>query len=140
MVKIGEPLMIEKGQVYESVFVVGSSATIEGIVKNDVMAIGGSVDLKPYSVVKGNVVSVGGAIRKNAKAKVLGSMNEMNMPGLLPFITFAVQNIKIDNFFNYAIYSLMGFLAFLGLGVLAAALFPKGSFISLPGRMSLLVG
>ncbi|MFH0886856.1 MAG: hypothetical protein V1843_01685 [bacterium] len=127
LVKIGEPLLVSKGQVYESVLAVGSSATIEGTVKYDVVAVGGSVDLKPYSVVKGNVVSVGGEIRRHAKAKVLGNINEMNMPGLLPFITFAVQNIKIDSYWHYAIYSLMGFLAFLGLGVLAVVLFPKAS-------------
>ena len=82
IIKFGRDLTIEKGRTVRGAATVAGGITINGTVEDDVVAVGGSINLGPAAVIGGNVVSVGGIIDKNPKAGVSGNIVEVNVPGI----------------------------------------------------------
>lgn len=91
VIKQGEDVVIEEGQVVKKVVVLGGNADIRGKVKEEVVVVGGnikisgavkqnvvavlgSINLAPGASVQGDVVSVGGTIKKSPDATVSGSL------------------------------------------------------------------
>lgn len=81
-VQVGNDLEVPAGAVVDSAVTVGGSVTVAGQVKEDVVAIGGSVYLKDTAAVGGGVTSIGGSVVKDPKAQVAGEITEVTMPGL----------------------------------------------------------
>lgn len=62
----------------QAVAVIGS-VRVDGHVRNDVVAVLGSVDLGPNAVVRGNVVAVGGRIRRAPGSQIHGDVTEISL-------------------------------------------------------------
>lgn len=74
VVQVGEDIVIEPGQhVLGHVFAMGGNVTVRGMVDDDVVAMGGDVDIEAGATVRGDAVSIGGSVRKDPGATVLGS-------------------------------------------------------------------
>jgi hypothetical protein len=70
IIRFGTDVTITPNQHVQSVVSVGGDITINGTVEENVLAIGGSINLGPKAIVKGDVVSVEGAIQTEANAKI----------------------------------------------------------------------
>ncbi|MCK9463986.1 MAG: hypothetical protein M0R80_30585 [Proteobacteria bacterium] len=72
LVRFGEPLRVEAGEVVDQAVAVGGPLTIAGTVLEDAVCVGGPVTLEPTAVVEGDVVSVGGSVDVQPGATVHG--------------------------------------------------------------------
>ena len=72
LVRFGEPLRVEAGEVVDQAVAIGGPLTIAGTVLEDAVSVGGSVTLEPTAVVEGDVVSVGGPVDVQPGATVGG--------------------------------------------------------------------
>ncbi|HSL22263.1 MAG TPA: hypothetical protein VK886_12065 [Vicinamibacterales bacterium] len=66
------------------VVAVFGSVRVDGVVRQQVVAVLGSVDLGPEAIVRGDVVSVGGRVRRAEGARIEGAVTEvsLNSPGM----------------------------------------------------------
>lgn len=78
IIKIGGDVTVGKDQKVTSVTAIGGQVTINGLVENNVIAVGKSIVLTNYAVVRGDVVCVGGVIVKGNGAQVFGDIMEIN--------------------------------------------------------------
>lgn len=72
LVRFGEPLRVEAGEVVDQAVAVGGPLTIAGTVLEDAVCVGGPVTLEPTAVVEGDVVSVGGSVDVQPGATIHG--------------------------------------------------------------------
>jgi hypothetical protein len=80
-VRVFGSVVVGEGEAIDgAVVAVLGSARVDGEVRQEVVAVLGSVELGPHAVVHGDVVSVGGRVRKAEGARVLGSETEVS-PG-----------------------------------------------------------
>jgi hypothetical protein len=84
-VRVFGSVAVDEGEAIDGqVVAVMGSARVDGEVRDQVVAVLGSVDLGPHAVVHGDVVSVGGRVRKAEGARVLGSETEVSPGGIGP--------------------------------------------------------
>jgi hypothetical protein len=72
LVRFGQPLRVEVGEVVDQAVAIGGPLTIAGTVLEDALSVGGSVTLEPTAVVEGDVVSVGGPVDVQPGATIGG--------------------------------------------------------------------
>jgi hypothetical protein len=72
----------------EPIVVIGGSARIDGRAADDVVVVGGGLQLGPTAVVEGNVVTVGGALTQEPGAVVRGRVDET---AFWPGVTFGAD-------------------------------------------------
>lgn len=111
-------------EVGQAVAIIGS-VRVDGHVRNDVVAVLGSVDLGPKAVVQGNVVAVGGRIRRASGAQIHGDVTEVSLgdhgvsvaPWLGPAIPFffldgisAVPRL-VGSIFRFVLLALLASMA-----------------------------
>lgn len=126
IVKVGENLSVTKDMSVNNAVAIGGTVGVAGEVLNDVVAVGGSVVLKPTARVHGNVVSVGGIIRRDPDAKVAGTIKEVAMPQSLCSVAAISSKIGPNALIIAQLFaSLLTFLGLLALGIAAGFLFPK---------------
>ncbi len=77
-VRIGSDLTVGENERIDgpAVAILGS-VQVDGEVREEVVAVGGSIRLGPKAQVRGDVVSVGGQIEMDPQARVLGATNEV---------------------------------------------------------------
>jgi hypothetical protein len=75
--RFGGNATVDETEQVKSVTAVWGSANVEGIVSQDVVAIGGDVHLGPKAVVRGSVTAVGGKVQADPNARVDGQINEL---------------------------------------------------------------
>ena len=78
VVKIGSDVTIEEGTKVHNVLAIGGQVTVDGVVENNIVALGGSVVLTRTAVVRGNVFALGGIIVRGRGAEVHGNVTEIN--------------------------------------------------------------
>ncbi len=76
--KIGSDVNVKPDQAVDTVIGIGGQVTVQGLVEEDVIAVGGSVVLANESIVRGDVICVGGVIIRGADAQVFGDIAEIN--------------------------------------------------------------
>ncbi len=75
LVIIGGSATVERGEIVRGdVFVAGGTANISGIIKGDIVAFGGIVNILEDAVVTGNVVRYGGVFNLDKEADVEGNI------------------------------------------------------------------
>ena len=122
IVKMNTDVEISQGTAANDVVVVGGNITVSGRVESNVVAVGGSVILKPKSYVDGQVVVVGGDLIKDPTATINGRITQIYMPNFIPSIaTF----LKGGWMVLWATVSILMLLGFLGLTILLVALIPE---------------
>lgn len=124
-IHIGGPVHVAENESVDGpVVAIGGSVSVDGDVRDDVVAIGGNVVLGPKARVRGDVTSVGGTIEKNATAEIDGRTNEVAFrfphlrvgPGFwLPaagFLTFGPWIELMASLFRMVLFGLLAFVVF----------------------------
>ncbi len=122
IVKMNKDIEVSQGMVVNDVIAIGGNITVWGRVENNLVAVGGSVILKPGSYVGEQVVVVGGDLVKDTSAEVAGRITQVYMPHFIPSLTNLLRGGWIA---LWAAISLLALLGFLGLAILLAALIPE---------------
>jgi hypothetical protein len=78
----GRNITIEKDKTVDNAVALGGQITVNGRVRKNVVAVGGSVVLTGSCVVEGKVISVGGVIVTGSGARVYGEVTEINSASL----------------------------------------------------------
>jgi hypothetical protein len=74
----GNDITIEKGQAADNVVSLFGQITVNGLVEQNVLAIGGSVVLTRNAVVRGKVIVVGGVVAQGKGSLVYDDITEIN--------------------------------------------------------------
>jgi len=125
VVKIGSDVTIEEGTKVHNVLAIGGQVTVEGVVENNIVALGGSVVLTRTAVVRGNVFALGGIIVRGRGAEVHGNVTEINADDISAAIANALSEEWEGWSWIFAIVSVAIFLGVLLLTVLTVFLIPK---------------
>jgi len=82
-VRVGGNITVEADeQVNGPVVAVFGSVTVKGRVRENVVAVGGDVELGPTAEVRGDVVAVGGQVHADAASSVAGKISEVSVPAI----------------------------------------------------------
>ena len=125
VVKIGSDATIEEGTKVHNVLVIGGQVTVDGVVENNIAALGGSVVLTRTAVVRGNVFALGGIVVRGRGAEVHGNVTEINADDISSAIANALSEEWEGWSWIFAIVSVAIFLGILLLTVLTVFLIPK---------------
>jgi len=125
IVKIGSDVTIEEGTKVRNVLAIGGQITVDGVVDNHIVAIGGSVVLTGKAVVGGSVFCIGGIIVKGRGAEVHGNLTEINADDISASIANALNEEWEGWSWIFAIISISIFLGVLLLTILTVFLIPK---------------
>ncbi|MCX5782206.1 MAG: hypothetical protein NT145_05830 [Elusimicrobia bacterium] len=117
-VKIGGNVKVEEGMTVKNAVAIWGDVTVNGIVEQDAVSIGGSVTLGPRAQVGRNVVSIKGTVNKDPRARINGNITEIGHM----CISGAGPCCKGKYFFGKKILMFFGFLA---LALLFVAIFQK---------------
>lgn len=122
IIKFNKDIEISENMTVDEVVAIGGNVTVFGRVENNVVAVGGSIFLKPGSYVGDQAVAVGGDVVKDTSANVSGKITQVYMPDFLPSVaTF----LKGGWMAVWATISGLALLGFLGLAILLVALIPE---------------
>ena len=81
-VHIGGSVHVRENEIVHGPAVaIGGSVTVDGEVRDDVVAVGGGVRLGPKAKVGGDVTAVGGSIERDPRAEIGGKINEIGFGG-----------------------------------------------------------
>ncbi|MEN6474350.1 MAG: hypothetical protein ABFD81_10075 [Syntrophaceae bacterium] len=125
IVKIGEDLFVAPGEEVMNALVIGGDAYVQGAVRQDVVALGGSIFLGPRSRVDGDVTAVGGSIVKQDGARVGGDLSTVQTPDLGPLVKRLSRSempMIMPHVLHYS--GVMQFIGLLFLGIVLAAVLP----------------
>ena len=125
VVKIGSDVTIEEGTKVHNVLAIGGQVTVDGVVENNIVALGGSVVLTRTAVVRGNVFALGGIIVRGRGAEIHGNVTEINADDISSAIANALSEEWEGWSWIFAIVSVAIFLGVLLLTVLTVFLIPK---------------
>ncbi len=89
--KLGHDVTITEGQEVDNIVAVGGQITVNGLVEQNVLAVGGSVVLTNKAVVRGKVIVVGGVIARGSGSLVYGDITEINSSTLSSSIASALR-------------------------------------------------
>jgi hypothetical protein len=124
-VKIGSDVTIEEGTKVHNVLAIGGQVTVDGVVENNIVSLGGSVVLTRTAVVRGNVFALGGIIVRGRGAEVHGNVTEINADDISSAIANALSEEWEGWSWIFAIVSVAIFLGVLLLTILVVFLIPK---------------
>lgn len=122
IIKVNKDIEISKDISVDDVVAIGGNITVYGKVQNNVIAVGGSVILKPDSYVGEQVVVVGGELEKDPSAEIGGKITQVYLPNFIPSFATVLKGGWIA---LWATISLLALLGFLGLAMLLVALIPE---------------
>ena len=117
------------GSVGDQAVAVGGNMVVNGHVGGEVVCVGGDLTLGPDAEVGGEVVVVGGEMKKDPSAILHGHVEHVHLPVLRPlfaWVTSALLKGRLLSFEPHAAWAWLVAMAFLGLYVLLALVFPCG--------------
>ncbi|PKN10954.1 MAG: hypothetical protein CVU70_01345 [Deltaproteobacteria bacterium HGW-Deltaproteobacteria-5] len=121
----GRDVTVEQGQTVENVAVVGGQATINGLVEQNVIVVGGSAVLTNNAVVRGNVIVVGGIVVKGSGSLIFGDVTEVNSTTLADSINAAMRGELEGWSLILNVISLCFFAIILIIALIMALLMPR---------------
>lgn len=136
IIRIGDDVVIEAGDVVDNVIVIGGDITVYGTVEENIVAIGGEVRMKENAFVGNDVITIGDQLIGENLGHIDGEIIDISFGRLLDLLP---QKERASPFF--AIFSVMSFIAITLLGVAIAAIFPAfirnltHIFEEFPGRV-----
>jgi hypothetical protein len=125
VVKIGSDVTIEEGTKVRNVLTIGGQVTVDGVVENNIVAIGDSVVLTRTAVVGGDVFALGGIVVRGRGAEINGDVTEINTDDISAAIANALSEEWEGWSWIFAIVSVSIFLGVLLLTILTVFLIPK---------------
>ena len=82
-VRLGGSITVDEDEeVNGAVVAIGGHVDINGRVREDVVAVGGTVRLGPKAEIQGDVTTVGGSVSRDPEAVVRGQVNEVEFPSI----------------------------------------------------------
>ncbi len=117
IVKFGQDIEIAANQVVKDAVAIGGSVTVLGKVENSVVAIGGSIYLKPGASVGKDAVAIGGKVEKWKAANLGGKIVEHSG------FAFPVNINPECVTRGIMVFTGLAFIAFLALALVIVALF-----------------
>lgn len=87
IVRLNTDVVVGGGSTVDSAVSVGGSVRVDGTVRKDAVAVGGSVFLGPGSRVMGNVTSLGGTVVRQQGSQVDGDVTIVDSSHLPSFVT-----------------------------------------------------
>lgn len=125
LIKVGNNVIVKKGQEAASVVSIMGDVLVEGSVRDDVVAVGGSIFLGPGSTVSGDVVSVGGTVTKHDGSQVHGDVTVLDISRAISFFSPS-QGHWWDVPHGYTSwFGVFPFIGFLALALILVAIAPK---------------
>ncbi len=125
LVELGRNATVERGQEVDSAVSLGGDVRVDGLVRNDVVAVGGSVFLGPGSIIKGNIVSLGGTVVKEQGASVLGDITVIDPSRIKSFIMPGNDHWRDMPYGFHTPFSIFPFIGFLALALITVAIAPR---------------
>ncbi len=126
ILRFGEDFTVEKDEVIEgAVVVIGGNATIAGEIEEDLVVVGGNIDLESTAFIHEDMVSFGGKISREEGAEVGGD----EIIGAPDFENFRLEGVPLSAlpFFGWMswVSRFLSFLGYLALVLIIVALLPK---------------
>ncbi len=119
VVRLGSDIVIEPGVEVQGIVSLGGSVRVYGQVREDVIAVGGSVFLGEDAIIFGNVVSVGGPVVKQPGAQVHGKITSVETTWISSlFSGFEVPELP-------KVHGFVSFIGFLLITLCIVALIPS---------------
>lgn len=125
IIRIGGDVTVEKNQQADNIIVVNGQATVNGLVEQNVVVVGGSVFLTNNAVIRGNVVCIGGVVAKSISAQVFGNITELNSSNISTAINSAIHGEWEGWSWIVAVVSICFFLVISVFALLIALLIPR---------------
>ena len=121
LIKVNTDAEVTKDMVVNDVLAVGGNVTVLGKVEGSVIAVNGSINLKPGSYVKEEIITVGGNVVKDDGAEVGGKITQIHIPRFVPSFKGLLKGGWLAAWVTISLIVLIGFL---GLAILLIALIP----------------
>ena len=125
IIKVGKDINIGEDQTVHNAVAIAGQITVNGLVENNVVTVGGSVVLTKEAVVRGNVICIGGVVVQGNGAQVYGNITEVNSSNISTAVaSFFYGDMDVWSWLVDIIYFCF-FAMILMLALLVAALFPR---------------
>ena len=89
IIKVGKDINIGNDQIVNNAVAIASQITVNGLVENNVVTVGGSIVLTNSAVVRGDIICIGGVVVQGNGAQVYGNITEVNSSNLSTAIASA---------------------------------------------------
>ncbi|MEN6488426.1 MAG: hypothetical protein ABFD66_06030 [Smithella sp.] len=123
--KIGSDVNVKQDQAVDTVIGIGGQVTVQGLVEEDVIAVGGSVVLANTSIVRGDVICVGGVIIRSNDAQVFGDIAEINAANISSAFSSALRGDMEGWSLIFNIISLCFFAVIFVIALILILLIPR---------------
>jgi hypothetical protein len=125
IVKIGKDINIGEDQAVNNAIAIAGQVTVNGLVENNVVTVGGSIVLTNTAIVRGNVSCIGGVVVRGNGAQVYGNITEINSSNIYNAIASAFYGDMDAWSWVVDIIYFCFFAMIFSLALLMAILFPR---------------
>jgi hypothetical protein len=125
IIKIGKNINIGNDQRVNNAVAIAGQITVNGLVENNVVTVGGSIVLTNSAVVRGNVICIGGVVVQGNGAQVYGNITEVNSSNISAIVASAFYGDMDAWTWLVDIIYFCFFAMLLMLALLMAVLFPR---------------
>ena len=125
IIKVGKDINVGADQTVNNVIAIGGQITVNGLVEDNVVTIGGSIVLTNSAVVRGDVICIGGVVVQGNGAQVFGNTSEVNSSNISDIVASAFQGDVDAWSWLVDIIKICFFAMILIVAFLMAVLFPR---------------
>ena len=125
IIKIGKDINIGNDQRVNNAVAIAGQITVNGLVENNVVTVGGSIVLTNAAVIRGNVICIGGVVVQGNGAQVYGDITEVNLSNISTAVASAFYGDMDAWTWLVDIIYFCFFAMILMLALLMAILFPR---------------
>jgi MFS family permease len=125
IIKVGKDINIGNDQRVNNAIAIAGQITVNGLVENDVVTVGGSIVLTNSAVVRGDVICIGGVVVQGNGAQVFGNITEVNSSNISTALSSAFFGDMDAWSWLVDIIYFCFFAMILMLALLMAVLFPR---------------
>jgi hypothetical protein len=125
IIKVGKDINIGNDQRVNNAVAIAGQITVNGLVENNVVTVGGSIVLTNSAVVRGDVICIGGVVVQGNGAQVFGNITEVNSSNISTALSSAFFGDMDAWSWLVDIIYFCFFAMILMLAFLMAVLFPR---------------
>jgi len=125
IIKVGKDINIGNDQIVNNAVAIASQITVNGLVENNVVTVGGSIVLTNSAVVRGDIICIGGVVVQGNGAQIFGNITEVNSSNISTALSSAFFGDMDAWSWLVDIIYVCFFAMILTLALLMAVLFPR---------------
>ena len=125
IIKFGKDINIGNDQIVNNAVAIDGQITVNGLVENNVVTVGGSIVLTNAAVIRGNVICIGGVVVQGNGAQVYGDITEVNSSNISTVVASAFHGDMDAWSWLVDIIKICFFAMIFALALLMAILFPR---------------